>query len=129
VDSLSIGVTIAIFSAAVVLFREVAGISPCEVLWLCRLAKCSAPMATWSEREQTRCAPRTNSLLLPAGWFHQSDPMFSLAVTGQPQNDRNDLAGYYSNHMRYDAEIEAYLRTDHWQNEKKANQDHHPVWF
>jgi len=30
---------------------------------------------------------------------------------------------------RYDAEIEAHLRTDHWQNEKNANQDHHPVRF
>jgi hypothetical protein len=28
--------------------------------------------------------------------------------------------------MRYDAEIEAHLRTDHWQDEKNADQDHHP---
>ena len=53
----------------------------------------------------------------------------SLAIAGQPQNDRNDLPGYYSNHMRYDAQIDAYLRTNHWQNEENANQDHHPVWL
>src|SRR5262249_38394392 len=38
-------------------------------------------------------------------------------------------AGGCCNHTRYDAEIEAYLRTNHWQNEKNANQDHYPVWF
>ena len=52
-----------------------------------------------------------------------------LGVAGYPQNNRNNLIGYGSNHMRYDAEIEAHLCTDHWQDEKNAYQDHHPVWF
>ena len=52
-----------------------------------------------------------------------------LGVAGYSQNDRNNLIGYGSNHMRYDAEIEAHLRTDHRQDEKNAYQDHHPVWF
>jgi hypothetical protein len=30
--------------------------------------------------------------------FTKAAECFSLAITGQPQNDRNDLAGYYSNH-------------------------------
>jgi hypothetical protein len=84
VDSLSIGVIIAIFRAAiVVLFGKVAGIGPREV----------------------------------------------LAIAGQPQNDRYDPASHYSNHMRYDPEIDANLRTNHWQNEKNANQNNHPIGF
>jgi hypothetical protein len=46
-------------------------------------------------------------------------------VAAAAQNDRDERVDYCGKRARYDAEIEAYLRADHWQNEKDAN----PVGF
>jgi hypothetical protein len=46
----------------------------------------------------------------------------SFRASSRPQRPHR----YGCSHIRYDAEIEAHLRIDHWQDEKNADQDHYP---
>ena len=66
---------------------------------------------------------------IPDGPARRHSGRSGLGVAGYAQNHRNDLIGYGSNHMGHDAEIEAHLRANHWQDQKNADQDHHPVGF
>jgi hypothetical protein len=52
-----------------------------------------------------------------------------LGVARYPQNDPDDRTGHGSNRLGDNVEIEPYLRTNHWQDEKHPDQDHHPVGF
>jgi hypothetical protein len=54
-------------------------------------------------------------------------PTPALGVPSYPQNDPDDRTGRGSDRLGDHVEIETYLRSDHRQDEKDPDQDHHPI--